>query len=129
MFILTAILMFIFACVCLVKSLNEEGWGQLDFWKEYFVFLMMVLGLAFIFTGAIAIAAYKACSSTCCRLTEEIFQLLEMKDVTRVSLKEITKKREKLQRKKGKWHEPSSRSHTPRPTRKFGYLFEHWYYY
>ncbi|WP_234084119.1 putative type VI secretion system effector [Enterobacter quasiroggenkampii] len=129
MFILTAIIMFMFACVCLVKSLNEEGWGQLDFWKEYFVFLMMMLGLAFIFTGAIAIAAYKACSSTCCRLTEEIFQLLEMKDVTRVNLKEITKKREKLQRKKGKWHEPSSRSHTPRPTRKFGYLFEHWYYY
>ncbi|MFO4117255.1 hypothetical protein AAHD56_25340, partial [Enterobacter kobei] len=36
MFILTAILMFMFACVCLVKSLNEVGWEQLDFWKEYF---------------------------------------------------------------------------------------------
>ncbi|WP_337036014.1 hypothetical protein [Enterobacter asburiae] len=106
--------------------MNEEGWGQLDFWKEYFVFLMMMLGLAFIFTGAIAIAAYKSYFSTCCKLTEEIFQLLEMKDVTRVNLKEITNKREKLQRKKGKWHEPSSRSHTPRPTRKFGCLFECW---
>ncbi|HFK5721516.1 TPA: putative type VI secretion system effector [Enterobacter asburiae] len=126
MFILTAIIMFMFASVCLVNSLNEEGWGQLDFWKEYFVFLMMMLGLAFIFTGAIAIAAYKSYFSTCCKLTEEIFQLLEMKDVTRVNLKEITNKREKLQRKKGKWHEPSSRSHTPRPTRKFGCLFECW---
>jgi hypothetical protein len=48
MFILTAIIRFMFASVCLVKSLNEEGWGELDFWKEYF-FLMMMLGLAFIF--------------------------------------------------------------------------------
>jgi hypothetical protein len=129
MFILTAIIMFMFACVCLVKSMNEVGWEQLDFWKEYFVFLMMMLGLAFLFTGAIAIAAYKAYSSTCCKLAEEIFHLLGMKNVSCVNLKKITKKKEMHQKEKGEWHEPSSRTYRPQPTRKFGYSFEYWYFY
>ncbi|MCQ4443299.1 hypothetical protein NOX22_01580 [Enterobacter cloacae] len=129
MFILIAILMFMFVCVCLIKSLNEVGWGELDFWNEYSVFLMMISGLAFLFTGAIALAAYKACAPTCCKLAEEIFHLLGMNNVAFVNLKKTTKKRECHQKEKGKWNDPSSRFHIPRPTRKFGYLFECWYFY
>ena len=94
MIILTAILIFMFACICLVKSSNEVGWGQLNFWKEYFVFLMMMLGLAFLFTGAIAIAAYKTCAPTRCKLAEEIFHLLGMESIATVNLNKITKQRE-----------------------------------
>ncbi|MGR5870513.1 putative type VI secretion system effector [Enterobacter asburiae] len=129
MFILTAIIMFIFASVCLVKSLNEEGWGQLDFWREYFVFLMMMLGLAFIFTGAIAIAAYKACSSTYCKVAEEIFQLLGMKRIATVNLNKVTKKHEKELISNGEWHEPSDENRTACPSSKFIYSGEWWFYY
>ena len=129
MFILTAIIMFIFACVCLVKSLNEEGWGQLDFWKEYFVFLMMMLGLVFIFIGAIAIAAYKACSSTYCKVAEEIFQLLGMKNIATVNLNKITKKYEKELIKNREWHEPSDKNKATCPSSKFIYSGEWWFYY
>ncbi|MFH7927075.1 putative type VI secretion system effector [Enterobacter roggenkampii] len=129
MFILTAIIMFSFACVCLVKSLNEEGWGQLDFWKEYFVFLMMMLGLAFIFTGAIAIAAYKACSSTYCKVAEEIFQLLGVKNVSTVNLNRLTKRREQQLKGNGRWNDPGDKSKPACPSGKFIYSDESWYYY
>jgi len=129
MFILTAILMFMFACVCLVKSLNEVGWEQLDFWEEYFVFLMMVLGLAFIFTGAIAIAAYKACSSTCCKVAEEIFQLLGMKRIATVNLNKITKKHEKELISNREWCEPGDKNSAACPSSKFIYSGEWWFYY
>ncbi|WP_237765074.1 hypothetical protein, partial [Enterobacter bugandensis] len=129
MFILTAILMFMFTCVCLVKSLNEVGWEQLDFWKEYFVFLMMVLGLAFIFTGAIAIAAYKACSSTYCKVAEEIFQLLGIKNVSTVNLNRLTKRREQQLKDNGRWNDPGDKSKPACPSGKFIYSDECWYYY
>ncbi|WP_163281218.1 putative type VI secretion system effector [Enterobacter cloacae] len=129
MFILTAVIMFMFACVCLVKSLNEEGWGQLDFWKEYFVFLMMMLGLAFIFTGTIAIAAYKACSSTYCKVAEEIFQLLGMKRIATVNLNKVTKKHEKELISNREWHEPGDKNRAACPSSKFIYSGEWWFYY
>ena len=129
MFILIAILMFMFVCVCLIKSLNEEGWAQLDFWKEYSVFLMMISGLAFLFTGAIALAAYKAYAPTCCKLAEEIFHLLGVKDISTVNLNKLTKRREQQLKDNGRWHDPSDKSKPAGPSRKFIYSDESWFYY
>ncbi|EMM0483460.1 hypothetical protein FMJ45_28375 [Klebsiella michiganensis] len=129
MIILTAILIFMFACICLVKSLNEVGWGQLNFWKEYFVFLMMMLGLAFLFTGAIAIAAYKTYSSTCCKLAEEIFQLLGVNNFVAVNLNKLTQKREKKMMQKREWYDPGDKNKPACPSSKFIYSGEWWFYY
>ena len=129
MFILTAILMFMFACVCLIKSLNEEGWDQLDFWKEYFVFLMMMLGLAFLFTGAIAFFAYKAYAATCCKLAEEIFNLLGMKNVKTVNLNKKTKDIERNLIACGGRPNPDGEKIFVSPSAKFIYSYEWWFYY
>jgi len=82
-------------------------------------------------SGLIAYFAYKACALTRCRLAEEIFHLLGLKNVAQVNLKKITKEKEKekLQKEKGEWYDPSEQTRPPRPSRKFGHLFEHWFYY
>ena len=90
---------------------------------------MMVLGLAFIFTGAIAIAAYKACSSTFCKVAEEIFQLLGMKHIATVNLNKITKKHEKELISNKEWHDPSDKNRADCPSSKFIYSGEWWFYY
>ncbi len=64
-----------------------------------FLSLFFLCGSAII-SGLIAFFAYKACAPTWCKLAEEIFHLLEMKDVTNVNLKKITKKRELHQKKR-----------------------------
>lgn len=129
MFILTMVLMFMFTCVCLIKSLNEVGWEKMYFWKEYSVFLMMMLGLAFFFTGAIAFSAYKACVPTHCRLAEEVFHLLGIKDAAAVNLSKITKEREKELKYKGEWHDPGDKRKLACPSDKFIYSGEGWFYY
>ncbi|WP_029686422.1 putative type VI secretion system effector [Tatumella saanichensis] len=129
MFILTAMLIFMFACICLIKSLNEEGWEQLDFWKEYFVFLMMMLGLAFLFSGALAFFAYKAYAPTCCKLAEEIFNLLGMKNVKMVNLNKTTKDREKHLIECGTRPNPVGEKRFVTPSAKFIYSLEWWFYY
>ncbi|WP_379933405.1 putative type VI secretion system effector [Enterobacter sichuanensis] len=130
MFILTGILFFMVFFAGILSEVIDGTWeGLVSFVTTYFWLHVMVLLGGGGLSGLIAFFAYKSCASTCCKLAEEIFHLLGMRGVTCVNLNKITKKRELLQRKKGKWYEPSSRSHTPQPTRKFGYLFEHWYYY
>jgi hypothetical protein len=130
MFILTGIIFFMVLFAGVLNEVIDGTWeGLVSFVTTYFwLFVMMLLGGGG-FSGLIAFFAYKAYAPACCKLAEEIFHLLGMKGITHVNLKKVTKKRERLQRKKGKWYEPSSHSHAPRPTRKFGYLFEHWYYY
>ncbi len=54
MFILTALFMFSFICVCFIKSLNDVGWGSFYFWSEYSIFLLMMLGLVLPLSGIIA---------------------------------------------------------------------------
>ncbi|HCC5837530.1 putative type VI secretion system effector [Citrobacter farmeri] len=126
MLVMVAMFMLMFMCICFVKSLNESGEG---YWAEYSTFLLMMLGLVVSISGLIAYSAYRAYAPTQCKLAEEIFHLLGMKNVAQVNLKKITKNRELIQKEKGEWYEPSSQFHRPQPTRKFGYLFEHWFYY
>jgi len=129
MFLLTAMLIFMFICVCFIKSLNEEGWGSFYFWREYSVFLLMMSGLVLLFCGVVAFFAYNACAPTQCKLAEEIFHLLGMKNVAQINLKKITKERELSLKEKRQWSEPSDQTSPSRPTRKLGYCMEHWFYY
>ncbi|WP_310607491.1 hypothetical protein [Buttiauxella brennerae] len=89
----------------------------------------MTLSVTFTISGLIALSAYKACAPTRCKLVEEIFLLFGWKNVARINLKKITKDKEKSQKIKGEWYDPSEQNKLPRPSRKFGCLLEHWFYY
>ncbi|HID4134234.1 TPA: putative type VI secretion system effector [Pluralibacter gergoviae] len=129
MFILTMILIFMLICICFIKSLTEVGWGNFDFWSDYLIFLALMLGLAFLFSGAIACSAYKACAPTRCKLAEEIFRLLKMKEVSKVNLNKKTKEREQQLIEQKKWHDPADENKPAYPSSKFIYSGEHWFYY
>lgn len=81
------------------------------------------------FCGLIAYSAYSACALTRCKLAEEIFHLLGMKNVAWVNLNKITKEREQKLMDKGKWHDPDDQSQPVCPTQKFVYSAESWFYY
>lgn len=89
----------------------------------------MMLGLALPFCGLIAFFAYKACAPTRCKLAEEIFHLLDMKNVSRVNLNKITKEREQQLIDKGRWHDPDDKNKLACPSGKFIYSGEGWFYY
>ncbi|MFP2241324.1 putative type VI secretion system effector [Pseudescherichia vulneris] len=129
MFILTTMFMFMFILVCFIKSLNETGWANFYFWKEHSFFLLMMLGLALAFSGLIAFSACRACAPTRCKLAEEIFRLLGMKNASKVNLNKITKKREQRLMDEGKWHDPGDKSKPACPSGKFIYSGESWFYY
>ncbi|HCC5837531.1 putative type VI secretion system effector [Citrobacter farmeri] len=129
MMMLTVMLVLMFICICFIKSLNEEGWERLNFWTEYSRFLLFILGLALLFSGLIAYSACKACLPTRCKLAEEIFYLLGMKNVATTNLNKITKEREQQLINKGKWHEPGDKSKPACPSGKFIYTGESWFYY
>jgi len=126
MVILTAIMMFMF--MLLLRDLFGDS-NSLDYWGNYNAAIFMMLFGALGVSGLIAFFAYKACAPTRCKLSEEIFSLLGMKNVAKVNLKKITKEKEWMLKEKGQWHEPSDQTHTPRPTQKLGYCLEHWFYY
>ncbi|ATF92851.1 putative type VI secretion system effector [Cedecea neteri] len=128
MLILTTILMFMFMFMFMLRFFYE-GSEYSGYWSDYhgpiYVLLTITLGMS----GLIALSAYKACAPTRCKLTEEIFHLLGLKNVSRINLKKITRQKELQLKEKGQWYEPSDRTQTPRPTRKFGNSLEHWFYY
>jgi hypothetical protein len=129
MFILAMILMLVLACFCFIKSLNEEGWERLSFWREYSLFLMMMSGVALLFSGMIAFFAYKAYAPTCCKLAEEIYYLLGMVNVAKINLNKITKEREQQLTEKGLWYDPGDKTKPACPSAKFIYSGECWFYY
>ncbi|MBA8128305.1 MULTISPECIES: hypothetical protein [Citrobacter] len=93
-------------------------------WPYFFI-----LAGALLVSGLISFSAYKACAPTHCKLAEEIFQLLGIESVARVNLEKTTKEKENHQKAKGEWSEPSDPTRLSCPSRKYGYLFEYWYYY
>ena len=100
MFILITILMVAFLSVCVFISFTKGNPNGASLFERFYLFLVMAFVGSSMISGLIAFSAYKACAPTCCKLAEEIFYLLEMKDVTNVDLKKITKKRERHQKKK-----------------------------
>ncbi|WP_220388462.1 hypothetical protein, partial [Citrobacter braakii] len=80
-------------------------------------------------SGLIAFSAYKACAPTRCKLAEEIFNLLGVKNISGVNLNKVTKKREQDLIAKGKWHDPGDKSKPACPSGKFIYSGESWFYY
>ncbi len=129
MFILTGVILSLVAIMSVIHSSFVVGWGNIDFWKEYSLPFLMMLGVSLFITGLLAVFAYKACAPTRCKLTEEILQLFGMKNAGKVNLKIATKKKELELKEKGLWYEPMDQSKPPRPTRKLGCLFESWFYY
>jgi len=128
MFILTSIVMFILLCMSVFNTLSKGG-GIVDFWSEYYRSLMVMLVISLVCSGLMAFFAYKACAPTRCKLAEEIFNLLGIESVARVNLKKTTKEKENHQKTKGEWSDPSDPTRLSCPSRKYGYLFEYWYYY
>ncbi|MNB68446.1 hypothetical protein D3C81_151000 [compost metagenome] len=129
MFILTFFFILMFASICLIKSLSESGWGNFHFWSEYSLFMLITVGFSLFFCGLIAYSAYKACAPTRCKLAEEIFNLLGMKNIARADLNKITKEREQQLMDKGMWYDPDDQSRPVCPTQKFVYSAESWFYY
>ncbi|RTO01196.1 hypothetical protein [Enterobacter sp. WCHEn090032] len=103
--------------------------GLVSFVTTYFWLYVMVLLGAGGLSGLIAFFAYKACAPTCCKLAEEIFQLLGMKRIATVNLSKITKKREQQLKDNESWHEPGDKSKPACPSGKFIYSDENWFYY
>ncbi|MFP1937018.1 putative type VI secretion system effector [Lonsdalea quercina] len=129
MFILTAIMMVLALVFSIIDMISDGNLMLIGFWDKYTGPLLFLLVVAFFISGLMAYSAYKAYTPTCCKLAEEIFSTLGMKNVSRINLKKITKLKEKTLKNSGKWNEPSDKDKTPMPTRKLGYSSESWFYY
>jgi hypothetical protein len=130
MFILTSILLLILMSVGVTHTIIDGEWkGGEDFFTTYFWLFVMALGVNLTISGLIAFSAYKACAPTCCKLTEEICQLLGMKNVSQINLNKITKEREQQLIDKGMWHDPGDQNKPACPSGKFIYSGESWFYY
>ncbi|MHA6311030.1 putative type VI secretion system effector [Pantoea sp. S-LA4] len=129
MFILIMILMTMFIFICICINFSEANPQGESLWERFGLFLFMGLGGTTMISGLIAISAYKACAPTRCKLAEEVFNLLDMKNIARVDLNKITKEREQQLMDKGKWHDPDDQSQPVCPTQKFVYSAESWFYY
>ncbi|MFP1761089.1 putative type VI secretion system effector [Lonsdalea quercina] len=129
MFILTAILIFMITVSNTIRVILDDSIYSQQDWVDNIKFLLIMLGGSASISGLLAFSAYKACAPTCCKLAEEIFSTLGMKNVSRINLKKITKLKEKKLKNSGKWNEPSDKDKTPMPTRKLGYSSESWFYY
>jgi hypothetical protein len=129
MFILTGGILSVVFIMSILRSIFVVGWRDSDFWQEYTWPLLMMLCVSLTISGLLALFAYKTSASTRCKLSEDIFRLFKRGDVAKVNLKNITKEKEQRQKEKGKWYDPSDRTRPPRPSRKLGYLMEHWFYY
>lgn len=80
-------------------------------------------------SGCVALSAYKAYTPTACHLAEEIFILLDLKDVGKISLKKFTSKREREKKITGEWYSPDDKERLSLPSQKFIYSDENWFYY
>ena len=127
MFILTAIIMFVCMFMFMLHDvLNDRRIS--DCWEAYQYSLYVLFAISLVLSGLIAFFAYKAHANNCCKLAEEIFQLLGMRNVAMVNLNKITKKREQQLRNKG-GHGSDDVSKIACPSSKFIYSGEWWFYY
>ena len=129
MVFLIMILVVVFFCICIYIDISEGHLGNAGFWQRFGVFLLMGGGGSTLISGLIAFSAYKACAPTRCKLAEEIFNLLGVKNISGVNLNKVTKKREQDLIAKGKWHDPGDKSKPACPSGKFIYSGESWFYY
>jgi hypothetical protein len=129
MLILIMILMIMFVGICIYINLSEPNFEAESFLQRFNIFLLMCLGVSTAISGLIAFSAYKAYAPTCCKLTEEICQLLGMKNVSQINLNKITKEREQQLIDKGMWHDPGDQNKPACPSGKFIYSGESWFYY
>jgi len=127
MLVLTFIIMFVFVFVLVLRIFVDDD--LINQWRSYCIAVSMMLVAALSVSGFIAFFAYKACSPTCCKLAEEIFELLGMKDIASVNLNKITKKREQQLKNKGAWYEPGDENKPACPSAEFFYSRESWFYY
>ncbi|EMN1547958.1 putative type VI secretion system effector [Enterobacter kobei] len=130
MIILTGIIFFMILFAGILNEVIDGTWeGLVSFVTTYFwLFVMVLLGGGGV-SGLIAFFACKACAPTCCKLAEEIFHLMGMKNVSTVNLNKLTKRREHQLKDNGRWHDPSDKSKPACPSGKFIYSDESWYYY
>jgi len=126
MFILTSIIMFMFMLV--LRDLFRDG-QLLNYWMDYQGPIFLMLTCALTISGLIGFCAYKACALTRCKLAEEIFNLLGVKNGASVNLNKVTKEREQYLRGKAKWHEPGDKSKPACPSGKFIYSGVNWFFY
>ncbi|MGF6562648.1 putative type VI secretion system effector [Erwinia aphidicola] len=125
LFIVTAILMAMFAITFLIIAINHGAMSPHD----YLIIGSMSVSMSLVLTGMMALSAYKAYTPTVCRLAEEIFTLFGRHDVERVNLKKFTSRRERELKKTGQWHSPDDKEQIPVPSQKFIYSDENWFYY
>ncbi|MCM7529404.1 putative type VI secretion system effector [Enterobacter quasiroggenkampii] len=127
MFILTAIIIFICMFMFMLHDvLNDRGIS--DYWEVYQYSLCVLFAISLVLSGLIAYFAYKAHANNCCKLAEEIFQLLGVKNVAVVNLNKITKKCEQHLKNKGGLSSDDV-SKIACPSSKFIYSGEWWFYY
>ncbi|MEL4871995.1 hypothetical protein AAEU41_24680, partial [Pantoea agglomerans] len=127
MFILITILMMVFVSVCVFISLTEGNPNGASLVERFYLFLVMAFVASSVISGLIAFFAYKACAPTRCKLAEEIFQLLGVKNITAVNLNKITKEREQQLKSKGGWHDPDDENKPACPSADFIYSRESWF--
>ncbi|EOZ7524151.1 putative type VI secretion system effector [Enterobacter quasiroggenkampii] len=127
MFILTAIIIFICMFMFMLHDvLNDRGIS--DYWEVYQYSLCVLFAISLVLSGLIAYFAYKVHANNCCKLAEEIFQLLGVKNVAVVNLNKITKKCEQHLKNKGGLSSDDV-SKIACPSSKFIYSGEWWFYY
>ncbi|WP_029686420.1 putative type VI secretion system effector [Tatumella saanichensis] len=130
MFILTGILFFMVLFSGILSEVIDGTWKGLEpfITTYYWLYFIALLGGAGV-SGLIAFSAYKAYAPTCCKLAEEIFNLLGMKNVKSVNLNKTTKDREKHLIACGARPNPDNEKIFVSPSAKFIYSYEWWFYY
>ncbi|NUU64709.1 hypothetical protein HQN64_01100 [Enterobacteriaceae bacterium BIT-l23] len=128
MFILTAILLFMFMFMLALRVFFDDGVYS-NYWIDYHGPIYVLLAASLGISGMIAYFAYKACAPTRCKLAEEIFSLLGMNNVASINLNKVTRKRERQLISEGKCHDPGDKDKPACPSAKFIYSGESWFYY
>jgi hypothetical protein len=130
MFILTGILFFMVLFSGVLSEVIDGTWKSLESFitTYYWLYFIALLGGGGV-SGLIAFFAYKAYAPTCCKLAEEIFNLLGVKNVKTVNLNKTTKDREQHLIESGEWPSPGDEKRSASPSAKFIYSAEWWFYY
>ena len=128
MFILTAIIMLVCMFMFMLHDfLNDRKLS--DYWSAYQSSLYVLFAMSLFFSGLIAYFSYKSHASKCCRLAEEIFLLLGVKNVAVVNLNKTTKEREQQRKNKEVGYDPGDENKLACPSAEFIYSSESWFYY
>jgi len=129
MLLLVIIIMTMFVVALSIKSIFNEGQSLMSFLNEYVGLFIIMTALCFLVTGTMAFFSCKVRFRTCCKLSENIFRALSMKNISTISLAKTRKAHIIKLKKEGRWCFSGNTDESAYPSSKYSISRGEWYYY